>query len=326
MNRMTETTIGTAKVGLLADPHLGRTFIHGVPLEKRGVRERMVMDDFKAQLRASGRYEVHICLGDLFDRWAAPYAVVFQAAREYLRAARDNPGTRYYVIGGNHDIARDLEKKGALDLFELTVSACDNVTVVRHHDGGHVTTIGGIDVGLFPFHPTVAAADLVAEPIAVAFGHFDTMFGGGNLVPTTRLAQVGCRTVYTGHVHLADRFTRDGVEVIQVGSMQALAHGEDRGERYVTLRPDEIEGKDLSGKCVRILLEPGEIFDRRVDCLQLSFKRAGTDDEAEAGRDEVTLGNFDLMALFNQAFEEASVPAAIRKRIAERFEEARVGE
>ena len=108
---------------------------------------------------------------------------MFEAAWEYLQAARANPDTAYYVIGGNHDISRDLEKKGALDLFELIVSGCDNVTVVRHHDGGHFTTIGGVEVGLFPFHPTLSAEELVTQPIEIAFGHYDTMFGGGNLDP-----------------------------------------------------------------------------------------------------------------------------------------------
>ena len=239
------------------------------------------------------------------------------------RLPAQNPGTTYYVIGGNHDISRDLEKKGALDLFELIVSACENVIVVRHHDGGHFTTIGGVDVGLFAFHPTLAAADMVTQPIEIAVGHYDTMFGGDNLVPTRRLAEVGCATVYTGHVHCPDRFKRDGVGVVQVGSMQPYAHGEDDGRMYVTLRPDEIGGKDLSGMCVRVLLKRGEVFAEPIDCLQLTFKREG---EAEAERQEVTLGDFDLMALFAEAFDEAGVPADIRKQITDRFEAARIAD
>ena len=117
-------------------------------------------------------------------------------------------------------------------------------------------------VGLFAFHPTLPAEELVTQPVEIAFGHYDTMFGGGNLVPTRRFAELGCKTVYTGHVHLPDRFVRDSVEVIQVGSLQPFAHGEDHGEMYVTLRPDEIAGKDLSQKCVRVLLKPGEMLYR----------------------------------------------------------------
>ncbi len=181
-----------------------------------------------------------------------------------------------------------------------------------------------MEVGLFPFHPTLSAEELVTQPIEIAFGHYDTMFGGDNLVPTKRFAEFGCKTVYTGHVHLPDSFTRDGVEVVQVGSMQPYAHGEDNGEMYVTLRPDEMEGKDLSDKCVRVLLQRGEVFSEPVDCLQLSFKREGS--EADEDQDEVTLGDFDLMALFAQAFDEAGVPQEIRKQITDRFEAARIAD
>lgn len=324
MDRITETTIGAARVGILGDPHLGRTFIRGVPLDKRCLREGMVSRDFRQRLENSGRYDVHICTGDLFDRWAVPYVVVFEAAWAYLAAARSNPETRYFVLAGNHDISRDLERKGALDLFELIVSRCQNVFVVRHGRGALLAEMGGVKVGFFPFHPITPAAELVTEEIDVAFGHWDTICGHDNMVPTERFAEVGCRTVYTGHVHLPDEFTRDGVKVVQVGSMQPYAHGEDTGEMYVTLRPEELEGTDLRDKCVRVLLNRGEPFDQQVDCLQLSFKRVG--DNEDDAVEEVSMGEFDLMALFSQAFEEAGVPQTVREKLVERFEEARIKE
>ena len=40
----------------------------------------------------------------------------------------------------------------------------------------------------------------------------------------------------------------------------------------------------------------------------------------------MTLGDFDLMALFAQAFEEAGVPAEIRTKITDRFEAARLAD
>lgn len=326
MQRITDIEIGETQVGILGDPHLGRSFVRGVALEKRGIRERMVMEDFRSRLERSGQYHVFVCLGDLFDKWAVPYSVVWEAAWVYLQAARKNPKTTYYVIGGNHDISRDLEKKGALDLFELIVtggSLRGNIKVIRHTRGAVFDEVGGARVGFFPFHPTKRADELVNETLDVAIGHYDTVFGKDNMIPTEKLAEKGCKVAYTGHVHLPDEFDRDGVHVVQVGSMQPYAHGEDRGEMYVTLRPDEVEGKDLSQKCVRIQLEPGEVFDQEIDCLQLSFKRTASEDEET---DEVSMGDFDLMKLFHQAFEEADVPQAVRDRITERFEEARVKE
>ncbi|TGT64117.1 MULTISPECIES: metallophosphoesterase [unclassified Mesorhizobium] len=321
MYRITEIDIGTARAGILGDPHLGRSFVRGVSLEKRGLREKMVMDDFRSRMKASGKYDVFICMGDLFDKWAVPYSVVFQASWTFFKAARDNPKTRYFILGGNHDISKDLEKKGALDLFELVVGNLPNVTIIRH--AGHFTDIGGDRVGLFPYHPTKPAGELVTEKIDIAFGHWDTMFGEGNLVPTKELAAAGCEVAYTGHVHLPDEFTRDGVKVVQVGSMQPYAHGEDNGEMYVTLYLDQLEGEDLSDKCVRLRLNPGEQLTDELDCLQLTIQRIGANEE---DTDEVTLGDFDLMALFAQAFEEAGVPDEVRSQIITRYEEARVAE
>lgn len=322
MDRITEIDAGTARVGILGDPHLGRSFVRGVSLEKRGLRERMVMDDFKARLKASIQYDVFICMGDLFDKWAVPYSIVFEAAWAFLEAARKRH-TQYYVIGGNHDISRDLEKKGALDLFQLVLAGEPNVRIFRHTDSQENISYGGKRIGFFPFHPTKPAGELVTEKVDIAFGHWDTIFGDHNLVPTKELAAQGCEVAYTGHVHLPDEFTRDGVKVVQVGSMQPYAHGEDNGEMYVTLGLDELAGRDLRDKCVRVLLKPGERFDQEVDCLQLSFKREGISDEDV---EEVTMGDFDLMALFGQAFEEAGVPAEVRGQILTRFEEARIAD
>lgn len=323
MQRITEIEIGTASVGILGDPHLGRAFVRGVSLEKRGLRERMVMDDFRQRLAGSGQYDAFICVGDLFDKWAVPYSVVFQAAWTFFKTASDNPSTDYFVIAGNHDISRDLEKKGALDLFELVVGRLSNVQVIRHTNGAFFCKIGGDRVGFFPFHPTTPASELVTKPVDVAFGHWDTLFGENNMIPTKRLAEVGCKVAYTGHIHLPDQFERDGVEVIQVGSMQPYAHGEDTGAMYVTLGLDELEGKDLSNKCVRVQLAAGEHLTDELDCLQLTVQRVGANDEET---EEVSMGDFNLMALFGQAFEEAGVPDEVRSQILTRFEETRVAE
>ncbi|WP_353640765.1 metallophosphoesterase [Mesorhizobium sp. WSM2239] len=323
MDRITEIEIGTARVGILGDPHLGRAFVRGVSLEKRGLREKMVMDDFQARLAGSGVYDVFVCMGDLFDKWAVPFGIIWKAAFTYLTTARDNPDTTYVVIAGNHDISRDLEKKGALDLFELIVSSQENIYVVRHNDPVLRKDIDGNMVGFFPFHPSKPADELVTFDLDIAFGHWDTIFGHDNMVPTEKLAMMGCKTAYTGHVHLPDSFKRDGVEVIQVGSMQPYAHGEDNGEMYFTLHLNELMGKDLRFRCVRVLLAPGEILDQDVDCLQLTVKREGTSDEET---EEVSMGDFDLMALFAQAFNEAGVPDEVRQKITDRFEEARVAE
>jgi hypothetical protein len=118
----------------------------------------------------------------------------------------------------------------------------------------------------------------------------------------------------TGHVHLAETFTRDGLDVVVHGSMLPYAHGE--GFPYVTLTLAEartmIDVKDL---CVRIMLQPGEVFDLELDCLQLQVVRP-----EEAEQISVELGEFDLMALFAECM--VAVPANIQSEVRKRWDEA----
>jgi DNA repair exonuclease SbcCD nuclease subunit len=224
-----------------------------------------------------------------------------------------NPNTTYLVLRGNHDMSRDLERKGAFDLFELITVGLPNVRVVKEP---FVNTYG---MGFFPWHPTKSAADLI-QPCEVAFGHWDTIFGEENMIPTEALAAAGCKLAYTGHVHKPDRFERDGVEVVVVGSLQPYAHGE--GDLYVTLTLAQLQttNQDLRNKCVRVVLGPGETFDQELDCLQLTIQRIGGDaDEWE----EVTMGDFDMEKLFAQAFEQEGVHQNIRELVLERYHEAR---
>lgn len=321
MERVTEISLGGRNVVILGDPHLGRAFVSGVPLARRGEREASVMADFKASLQLDEDVSYHVCMGDLFDKWFVPYGIVWEAATTYITAARARPDVLFIVLGGNHDVSKDLEKKGALDLFELATAALPNVQVVRHK--AYYTEIGTAMCGFFPWHPTLAADELVTKGLDVAFGHWDTIFGHDNMIPTEKLELMGCTLAYTGHVHLPDEFTRNYVQVVQVGSMQPYAHGEDDGEMYVTVTSDQLAGKDLSKKCVRVQLRPGEIFDAEVDALQLTFKRADSAAEDEV---EVSLGDFNMHRLFEQAFAEEAVPEAISAAIISRFEEARVRE
>ena len=53
-----------------------------------------------------------------------------------------------------------------------------------------------------------------------------------------------------------------------------------------------------------------------IDCLQLVVQR--TDEQADAP--SVEFASFDLMALFEQAFEEEKVSALIREQILGRYQ------
>jgi hypothetical protein len=189
----------TRAIELLGDPHLGKPFIHGVPLHRRGDREKMVWADFERSLSETYA-DVHINLGDLLDRPVVPYDVIVRAARIYAQAAEDHPETQFLILQGNHDVSRDLERVSAFDVFAEIVWGIPNVMVIREP-----MVVDGLL--LVPFDPVTPTAELIAElePLSeIAVGHWDVEgFGGDdhNLIPTRLLAEVGVKRSFTGHVH-----------------------------------------------------------------------------------------------------------------------------
>jgi DNA repair exonuclease SbcCD nuclease subunit len=300
------------KFDVLGDPHLGRSFVHGVPLHRRGDREATVWADFNRSLMNTSA-DLHICMGDLFDKAYVSYDIIVSAALAYQAAAAAHPKTTFVILRGNHDIKRDLEAISAFDLFNFLMAHTPNVRVLTEG----FTQIG--DCGFYPWHPTTPAGEFV-QPSKYAFGHWDTQSFGGddhNLVPLKELMEAGVEHVYTGHVHKKEA----GDYLTVVGSMQPYAHGEESDDKlYVTKSLAEVQ-KDpeaFKNKCLRVVLEPGELFDIDVDCLQLTVKRK---DGPDAIEEEVVLGDFDIKSLFAKAFEEAGVPEAVQELIIERFDE-----
>lgn len=143
-------------IDLMGDPHLAKTFVHGVPLHRRGAREAMVWEAFTANLEAA-EADVHVCMGDLFERPIVPYDAILRAADIYRKVASEKQQTQFVILRGNHDIlARDLERASAFDLFGRLVFDLPNITVVAD------TTM--IDGNLFvSFDPVTPLADRVTE-------------------------------------------------------------------------------------------------------------------------------------------------------------------
>jgi len=299
---------------ILGDPHLGRTFVHGVPLHRRGEREAMLWRDF-AQSLSSVAAPLHICMGDLFDRAVVSYDTIVSAARLYMHAAAKFPEKKFIILRGNHDTSRDADKVSAFDVFSMIVVGAENIRTVSQPQN-----IDGY--WFFPWDPVRSAAELVktyATPAPGAFGHWDITGDQHNLIPVQELAAAGIAKAHTGHTHLPQKFSRVGVEVIVTGSMQPMAHGEDPEERlYVTRSLAEVEAdpEAFKEKCLRVDLKPGEAFDMEIDCLQLTVRRPAE----ELADETVVLGDFDLMALFETAFETEGVPEPFREKIIERYQ------
>jgi hypothetical protein len=179
----------------------------------------------------------------------------------------------------------------------------------------------------FGWDPIKSAAEVVTDfneanpgyEVDVAFGHWDVdpRSDPFNLIPIEQLKAIPClKQAITGHVHLAETFTRDGLPVTVHGSMLAYAHGE--GFPYVTLTLAEARAMSpdfIRDLCVRIKLEPGEVFDLDLDCLQLQIVRPEDDVPLS-----VELGEFDLMALFTECM--VGVPANIQAEVRTRWDAA----
>lgn len=293
---------------LLGDPHLGRTFVHNVPLHRRGEREASVWADFERSVGNPGA-PLHVCMGDLFDKWSVSFDTIMRAANAYLNAPSD---TTFIIQRGNHDASRDLTRHSAFDIFAKIVEHRENIEVVHdwlYLDGKLFLGWGPVDDAELILRQGMHLCDQTPEAV---FGHWDTTGDTPNLIPTWAMRELGIERAYTGHVHLPEQFTRHDVLVDVVGSMQPYAHGE--GDLYVTVSLEQARTMDLRDKCVRVDLAPGEVFDLDLDCLQLQVRPA-----EEIERVNVAYSDFDLSSLFAQAFEQEAVPEQIRSEVIAAF-------
>jgi DNA repair exonuclease SbcCD nuclease subunit len=306
----------------LGDPHLGRPFVKGVPLHRRGEREAMQRVDFRASLQRAA--DVHVCLGDLFDRVVVANAVIGQAADDYAELKSDD--TIYVCLVGNHDVSRDT---GVLSSFEIWAKIVEGDVVVPMGKPYVLERNGGKFV-FCPWHPTLTAlevVDLYADLIRdadVLFGHYDVVaiHATDNLVPAARLVELGVKLVVTGHDHNRRELVIDGLDVIVTGSLQPYSHGEDEDERiYITLSAQEALAQLVVGgeehfahNCLRVVGEwPHEI----PNCLQFQIMSEAEADEE--GQPTVGFAAFDFQSLWATAF--ANVDPDINEQLLERFRE-----
>jgi len=317
-------TIKDLKIKTLGDPHLGRKFIHGVPLERKGEREERQGQDFARSLDRVEDIDLHVCMGDIFDKAVIPAEVLIHTTRIYRQAAESNPDVTYILIRGNHDGFRDIDRISSFDILAELLDPVPNI---------HVFKQPGVMMGLgfCPWDPVIPAREIITtlpENVTCVFGHWDTESYGGsehNLIPTAEMAARGITEAVTGHIHLPSSFERDGVAVTVTGSMEPYSHAEDpEGKLYITTSLEEYLKAPLGqyhDKCLRIDLQAGEKIDFEIDCLQLATRRV--DDSGEVEKMDVTLGDFDFEQLFVDAFKEEEVPVDIIEIIKHKYDEMR---
>jgi DNA repair exonuclease SbcCD nuclease subunit len=223
-------------------------------------------------------------------------------AEAYQEIARANPQVDFFILAGNHDLSRDATHVSALQLFEKMVP---NAYVLTKP-----TRIGDdlLAIRWSPWKTTAEVVGEINEGAVTAFGHWDLDGNGPNLIPTKALAQLGTKRVFNGHVHQPRCLERDGIEIINVGSIQPFGHGEGE-ELYVTIDLDQLKSDpdQYRDKCVRIRLKEGELIDFEVDCLQLQVEAPPQNVDLSVDYDEA----FDMKALAERARAEAGVPQEI---------------
>lgn len=308
-------------IWLIGDPHMGRDFRNGTPLHRRGEREAMQLQQLKDELATPG-VNMIVMVGDLFDKPFVPLPVINDAVAAVVEAAQARSDVTFVFMAGNHDKSRQLNVRGAWELFSVAVGWLPNVCCVDQPAAFD-------NVACFPWEWGVSALAQVedflfdSEHIEHAIGHWDLMSFGGDdshMAPTKAIVEkfgekVG---IYSGHYHEEGVFPVDGVDVHCTGSMQPYTHAEDpRGVLYVTLTVAEALARDdLRDKCVRILLEPGEALPD-IDCLQLTAKKVDVAQEEIVV--EVGIGNFDIHAVLLDEFRENDVPEVVQSFIKERI-------
>lgn len=287
-------------VAVLGDPHLGRRFKTGVPLHRIGDREKAQLNEFRDRLWVN-EAELHVNMGDLFDRYIVPPEVVMYAADVYHEVSAALPETTFIVLRGNHDVSRDTSRRSSFDLFTQLVRSVPNIIVVDEEP--LVWGSYGF-VPYTPFQPTSELVDTLPDKLKAVFGHWDVQdWGGDNVIPTQLLADKKIKLAITGHDHLARQEKRHGVDIIVTGSMQPFSHAEDpEGDWYVTCTLDELDPGAVKNKNVRILLREGETLPDDLDCLSLTAKRV-TDDQDETSIDTSEFEGLDLGAMLAKALD-----------------------
>lgn len=317
-------------VTFLGDVHLGRRFIEGVPLERRGEREEAIWKQFKDEL-FSNTSSTHIQVGDLFDTFDVPNEVVLRAARIYKVAAHNLPGCHFYILRGNHDASRNATKASSFDLLKALLDFVPSVSVVTEP----MLTSQGF--GLMPWSPfrsaSVLADDLLAlrsrdvsDDFPFVVCHCDTKGWNGddfNVIPLSKLRGF-TQTVVSGHEHIPIDYKAQGVTVHITGSMQPYSHGEDPEHTlYWTGTPDELAAlPNPEAYYLRVILQPGETPPAIPNCLGYKVQIGAVKDDTEESDISVDFEDFDTSNVFKGILKELGVKLEIQSQVIAKFEES----
>jgi len=328
--------IFTGGPAVIGDPHLGKKFTNGVPLDRRGEREAHQYETFRVSLHAAAEESsLVVMMGDLFDQYMVEGSDLYETYLIYKEVAEAHPAVRFVLIRGNHDVSRYIARRSSFDILAAMLEKFNNIIVVLQP----ILLKENSDVYLFfPYDAFQSTRELLTgimrqfttpgEKYTAIFGHWDIeSFGGSdyNLCPFDLLAPtlVDGGKIITGHVHEAQIFTipDETFQVIVTGSMLPYSHGEDsNGNIYVTMTLAEFEAAPISfrDKSVRLLLRPGQVPPDNIDALQISHKYV---DDNKVEETEVRMTNFSFKELFEKVFSEHGLDEEVTNAYWEKYKE-----
>jgi hypothetical protein len=249
-----ELQIKGKNIRFIGDPHLGRKFENGVPLDRRGERETWQMHTFEEQLIGEG-VDAIIIVGDLFDKFRVSNEVLMRTAKLLISKALVWRDTEYYVLKGNHDLSRDTTLVSSFDLLKHMVDLAEiaNLTIVDEIGDAGID----LDILFFPYDAQRTGEECIdyflsadypyvkSSSYDLVVGHWDLEAIAGkiphNMIPTEKLKKITNLAV-TGHYHEerwnVQPFTE--FQVLCTGSMKQLFRN-----RYFD-KPDTILEKNTT--------------------------------------------------------------------------------
>lgn len=290
-------TINGLELGLIGDVHVGQTFRTGVPKNRLGEREAFVLSEFKRLLKRDVPYT--FVVGDLLHKIRISNNALYQLITIIEEVSKEKPHQQIYILNGNHDMAKEVDRVSSFQLLEKYFNALDlkNLHLVSTHSADNIIRIPEKDLLIYcshynPFESLDTELEslglLLEEDLKfgsrIALGHWETIdFGSDHHidrnVPEIVLKQFNM--VITGHEHKPKLSLIEDVPVLTTGSMQPYAFGEElesESNFYCSLNSASImkaleENPDIfENSYVRILVQDGDELPPEFKCLGRTYK------------------------------------------------------
>lgn len=284
-----------SNVCAVADTHFGRVFKQGVPLDKRGIYEKKILDEFKEVIDSTETEFVH--LGDLFDTVQVSNEVLVSVFKIIFDAVSVHPERHYVFIAGNHDLPREKDADSSFKILSIMLSGFKNVRFVIDKP---------VIEGQFCYMPWSYFDDYNSfnefGSVKYVFGHFNDPAPAG-------VSAARNLTRLSGHYHKR-HLTPDGV--LYIGSLEPMAFGEETDDsvmKTVTLEEyNNTPASEFEGKRIRVLLKPGEELPSFEDFkgLQLTGK-IKTENGEDLNLEVDFSSDFDFKAKFYEYLQDCKI-------------------